>query len=240
MQSLLIALLLLSCDKREDCIQNLTVDDYYEIPLLYTLSLFTIDESDHYAISIEDTNIILSKYKNGQVYVEGIKKGDTKLTLLDEVSNRMANTTIKVVDTYFAFRLNKPTCPFSENDEYVFFVKKDSTNFYTYNKTNNKITNKGHFSIEYNEQQSDFLLTLYFESSKDSLFDYKFHIRGVPNELLHFLIADEESQTNISTSLAQERPTRSNQPTYFEITNLETGLKQTLWLDFINFPYHIL
>jgi len=238
--SLLTVLPLSSCDKKEESLQNLTVNDYYEIPCLYGMNLFNVDESDHYTISIEDTNIIHAKIENGQVHVDGIKKGSSKLYLLDEASSEIARTSIKVVDTYFVFLLNDYYAPFSADDEYVFFIKNDSSNFYTYNKIQNKITNKGFYNIEQDSQENDYSLVLHLEKSKEKLQDFKFKVRGVPEELLHLLINNKYSQAFTPTNSAQEQQTRSNQQEYLELTSSETGLKQILWFDFIKFPYHIL
>jgi len=108
----LFSLITISCKKEKQVeIKDLKFGLYtYYVPKGNEISLYIQTGNQKYAVKAADQSLIETTVKDtdwpaGYIYVKGLKKGSTQVTVKDEVSGQEALLNIHVVDPFFVMKV---------------------------------------------------------------------------------------------------------------------------------------
>lgn len=199
---------IISCDKKDDNKEPypLTFEkESYELPLNLTTSIMIRSGNRDYTLSVEDPSILdakidLSSAKGmGDIRIKAKKKGETTLSVTDNVVKETVKLTIKIAGAHMALMIIDSNHP-ALTDKILIDLNNDENRALTFiseENSSSEIVAKGRyeFSVEKIEGENIQCLTLHYASDESGRFTdaaagdasiaptaHKFDISGNPQE----------------------------------------------------------
>ncbi len=204
------AITIMSChDDHDDDVEitNFQLDKhYYEVGLKIGNNINILNGSGDISVAIEDEAILSAIYSGrlyadqlcGVVHLMGKSKGETTVTITDNVTHEKEIVNVKVTDSYLSYCIQSSNHPSLEEDVVVFLLNNSSQDFYafqtdymhhalyttpcgvgTYKFTVEKVTKEG------NDEYIPYLTLNYTSDEKGNFIiaeilptDHKFNILG--------------------------------------------------------------
>lgn len=86
------------------------MERYLECPI-GEISQVTLQGSGDYEINVEDASILNINYSQNTLTINPITKGITKISVYDNITKNIANSTVKITDAYCTFQVGNPVRP---------------------------------------------------------------------------------------------------------------------------------
>lgn len=188
---LILSILLIACnddDNNETELQPLTFEkESYEVLSEIDNYITIRSGNQHYTITVEDKDILDANPmifegspSPGQIVVKGKKKGQTTITVKDNMTSDEVKLKIKVTDFYIMNRVLKSNHDLFADDQLLFLIKNEKKDFYIYsvNNTQDKfsLSTKGNYEFLF-EDQIPYLRLSYEDAGKENK-TYKFDIKS--------------------------------------------------------------
>ncbi len=179
---LLCAIAFVSCSDEKDVeeVKHLTFEkSYYEFPIRYTRSITILDGNKDYTIEVSNPDILDATVDlsipigMGDLKISPKQKGETIVSVHDNVANETVDLEIKITDTYLNLLLgNLDQIPYSAGDQ-LFLIDNDNKDFYLYDEYL-QLKNKG--SFEFSVAENTPYMTLTFQDEFEGRKVYKYDI----------------------------------------------------------------
>lgn len=120
-------------------------ETYYEVRLgKETNSIYIANGSGDISLAIEDENILQATYSGklyadesrGVVSLSGKQKGNTTLTIVDNVTGDKETVEVKVTDCYLAYVINDSNHPVLPAGTILFLVNNQAHDYYLFDQDN--------------------------------------------------------------------------------------------------------
>lgn len=149
--SFLCAISITSCDNDngKDKIYPLSFEEeYYECPLLKISYIGIRGGNRDYTITVEnpevlDVDVDLSYLQGmGNLKVNPKKKGETIVSVKDNITNETIDLKIKIIDSYLAYSIKKSNHPALSNGTVVYLINNEAKDcyFFRYIDSTNKLS----------------------------------------------------------------------------------------------------
>lgn len=118
---------------------------YYEVRLEQgSTTIHVTNGSGDISLSIEDEKILNAKYKGGLyaddlrgvIYLYGLQKGSTTLTITDNITKDVETVEVKVTDCYLAYVINDSNHPVLPAGTTLFLVNNQAQDYYLFDQDN--------------------------------------------------------------------------------------------------------
>ena len=138
----LCTITLVSCgDDEKQEIYSLSFEKgYYERPLLGAKNIPVRGGNRDYTVTVQNTDVLSinidlsSPIGMGNLVVKPKQKGETTVTVKDNVTNETVNLKIKIVDSYLNLKVAHPAqVPYS-GGENLFFINNSDRDFYLFDE----------------------------------------------------------------------------------------------------------
>ena len=122
---------------------------YYEIPFPGTTRIGIQGGNREYAISVENSNILevsvdlSSPIGNGTLVVTPKSKGETTVTIKDNVTGETVNLKLKVVDCYLCYFINESNHPALSKGTVIYFVHNENKDCYFFRSNSDNTVDAG-------------------------------------------------------------------------------------------------
>jgi len=148
--SFLCTIFLFSCgndDEKE--IYPLSFEkEYYEQPLLGAANIMIRGGNRDYTVTVERTEILSisvdlsSSTGMGSLLVYPKKKGETKVSVKDNITNETVDLKIKITDAYLAYSIKESNHPTLSNGTAVYLINNEAKDcyFFHYNYSQNELS----------------------------------------------------------------------------------------------------
>lgn len=177
---LLLAVLLFSCDDKSDGKETyeLTFEKgSYEVQLTRETPIIIRGGNRDYSLSVENPKILdaevdlSSLIGSGNIIVTGKQKGETILSVTDNITHETVKLKIKVIDKYLNLKVVGSDHPALVKDILIFLINNEERDCYFISGSENKDRNvmakgKYAFSAETKENVSTPYLTLTYASDE--------------------------------------------------------------------------
>lgn len=131
---------------------------YYEVRLgKGTNSIYITNGSGDISLAIEDENILNAKYESGLyadglrgvIFLYGMRKGSTTLTITDNITKEAETVEVKVVDCYLAYDIGYSNHPVLKTGTRLFWVNNQTRDYYLFaeSDTHNQPLVKGSYDF---------------------------------------------------------------------------------------------
>lgn len=146
--SFLCAISITSCDNDngKDKIYPLSFEEeYYECPLLKVSYIGIRGGNRDYTITVEnpevlDIDVDLSYLQGmGNLKVNPKKKGETIVSVKDNITNETIDLKIKIIDSYLAYSIKKSNHPALSNGTVVYLINNEAKDCYFFRYIDSKI-----------------------------------------------------------------------------------------------------
>lgn len=124
-------------DERKKEIYSLSFEkEYYEAPLLWKKSILVRGGNRDYTVAVEKTNIldasmdISSLTGMGSLVINPKQKGETTVTVKDNITKETVVLKIKVIDTYLAYAITKSNHPALSQGTIVYLINNEAKDCY--------------------------------------------------------------------------------------------------------------
>lgn len=118
---------------------------YYEVRLERgSTTIHVTNGSGDISLSIEDEKTLNAKYQGGLyaddlrgvIYLYGLQKGSTTLTITDNVTKDVETVEVKVTDCYLAYVINDSNHPVLPAGTTLFLVNNQAQDYYLFDQDN--------------------------------------------------------------------------------------------------------
>ena len=249
--SFLCTIFLFSCgndDEKE--IYPLSFEkEYYERPLLGAADIMIRGGNRDYTVTVERTEILSisvdlsSSTGMGSLLVYPKKKGETKVSVKDNITNETVDLKIKITDSYLAYAIKESNHPALSNGTAVYLINNEAKDcyfvryIYPQHELAPTLLTKGTYEFTQNDSSNpdaSIYLTLKYKSDEQENFTDE-AINPTPHKL-RFELSDEHTNANAVINLMHrflnvkwgelpiEPATKSN---YLIIPSLKTTIDNT-------------
>lgn len=198
----LIAICLTACSNDDDNMKPLQFEKTsYEVCITRTTGIDLSGGSRDLTVTTENPEILDAAIKMNedgttQLRIEGKQKGETKVSIKDNVTNEMATLTIKVTDLYLPFRVYRSNHPALVNDLVFYLVKDERHSCYfarpKQDTTGYEIITQGTYNFQL--ETDKYYLTLYYSEDGGKFTDatiapspHKFDITDSNSTILNMI-----------------------------------------------------
>lgn len=188
----LLAICLAGCnDEKEEKIYPLTFErTNYEARINSGKYIMVRSGNKDYSLAVAnpellDASVSLSGNTGfGDLLITGKQKGETTLTVTDNINKEKVDLTIRIVDSYIGFRAVNTNHPRFKTDNRLFLVNDNAQTFYLYD-ADMKNQTKGTYQLSAIDNTP--YLTLYFEEEIEGKREYRFDMRQSSPEIYAIL-----------------------------------------------------
>lgn len=262
MAALLLAAILISCDKNDNKeIYSLTFGkESYEIGLKRILIVMILSGNGDYTLSVENPEVLDAKLDMssptgiGYILVTGKQKGETTLSVTDNLTHETVKLKIVVTSGYLAFKIDNSNHPALTDDIIMFLINDEERNCYFISEDHPSpgTVSKGkyEFSIETVADNATPYMTLTYASDEHGRFtdaaiaptSHVFDISGNKLSTYELLAKFLDTDWEKLTEEQSENLPRTNdiQPIKLEIKEVDTEYEITSYLSTVDIPEGIL
>lgn len=184
LSALLLAVILISCDDKSDNKEPhpLTFEkDSYEVGLTREIPIQVRSGNRDYSLSVDNPNILDAKVDlsspigMGDIRVKGKQKGETILSVKDNLTKETVKLNIKVIDNYLSLKVEQSNHPALTQDVIIFLINNEEHSCYFVSVEKNQAheviaTGKYKFSVEEDIEHKIPYLTLTYASDDKGRF----------------------------------------------------------------------
>lgn len=148
--SFLCTIFLFSCGNNDEKeIHSLSFEkEYYERPLLGVTDIMIRGGNRDYTVTVEKTEILSinvdlsSPVGMGYLRVIPKKKGETKVSVKDNITNETVDLKIKITDGYLAYSIKESNHPALSNNTVVYLINNEAKDcyFFRYSDSKNELS----------------------------------------------------------------------------------------------------
>lgn len=199
-------------DEKEEKIYPLTFErTNYEVQVNSGKNIMVRSGNKDYSLAIANPELLnasVSLSGNtgfGDLLIIGKQKGETKLTVTDNISEEKVDLTIRIVDCYLGFKAVNTNHPRFKTDNRLFFVNDNAQTFYLYD-ADMKNQTKGTYQLSAIDNIP--YMTLYFEKEMEAKKEYHFDMRQSSPEIYAILrkYLDIDPKTSVPSRTSAMKP----------------------------------
>lgn len=230
--SIFISVFIVSCNESRDTISKIEMERYLECPI-GEISQVTLQGSGDYKINVEDASILNINYSQNTLTIIPITKGITKISVYDNITKNIANSTVKITDAYCTFQVGNPVRPPFSSTVYIYMVYNCTNDLYMFDNNFNLIE-KGHYLFEKTNEK--YSLTFSFNNIYNGVNELQLDLNNNNPALLKKL----ESLLVNHTLAESTCNARSENPIVLNAKNKENNIVYYLILKKKRIPYYFL
>jgi len=246
-----------SDNEREPYYLSLSVDKC-EAPIGRNSYIPILSGNGDYAIKVANNEIVEAKadfstYPNmafGVIRIQSKQKGETIVTVTDNITRDVKTLKVKVTDNFVGFRITESDHQALSKERWVYLVDNERKDAYFFEKGNNGIRGLlAHGSYQFTVESSIPYLTLYYSESNGQFTDatiapvpHKFNIKDnkeVTFNLLSYMLHVDWGTLGAFTKMQYTR-TSVTVPVYMRMKAEDTDKVVTAVYDYNYIPQGVL
>lgn len=246
-----------SDNEREPYYLSLSVDKC-EVPVDRSSYIPILSGNGDYTIKVANNDIVeaqadFSTYPNmafGVILIQSKQKGETTITVTDNVTQDVKTLKVKVTDDFVGFRMTESDHIALSKERWVYLINNERKDAYFFEKENNGVRSLlAHGSYQFTVESSIPYLTLYYSESSGQFTDatiapvpHKFDIKDnqkVTFDLLSYMLHFDWGTIETFAKMQYTR-TSVVVPVYMRMKAEDTDKVITAVYDYHNIPEGIL
>lgn len=126
---------------------------YYEAPLLENTYISVRGGNRDYTVTVEKTNILeasidlSSPISMGSLVIKPKRKGETTVTIKDNITNETVDLKVKVIDKYLAYAIKNSNHPALSQETIVYLINNEAKDCYFFRYNNETPIAKGTYAF---------------------------------------------------------------------------------------------
>lgn len=241
----LCTITLVSCgDDEKQEIYSLSFEKgYYERPLLGAKNIPVRGGNRDYTVTVQNTDVLSinidlsSPIGMGNLVVKPKQKGETTVTVKDNVTNETVNLKIKIVDSYLNLKVAHPAQVPYTGGENLFFINNSDRDFYLFDEKMEKKECTGNY--QFLIKNSTCYMILNFDKELNDKSTYEYNISNTSERMFTLIEILLGVDWNMKADLIN-RSTRSASPVIMNAVDTETNLTQYFVAGSNDIPENIL
>ena len=241
----LCTITLVSCgDDEKQEIYSLSFEKgYYERPLLGAKNIPVRGGNRDYTVTVQNTDVLSididlsSPIDMGNLVVKPKQKGETTITVKDNVTNETVGLKIKIVDSYLNLKVAHPAQVPYTGGENLFFINNSDRDFYLFDEKMEKKECTGNY--QFLIKNSTCYMILNFDKELNDKRTYEYNISNTSERMFTLIEILLGIDWNMKADLIN-RSTRSASPVTMNAVDTETNIIQYFVAGSNDIPENIL